>query len=261
MTDSIDTSEREAEEPRGPFNLPIREMRAEPVPQQPADPLRTALQLALEATPEQLPTALLGLLEQIFAGQVLVAQALPFEVGAVVPVEVRFQARKAVLVSDLEEHAPGVKATGIERPQDDDCQEVLCRKICNRHGVPEGKRLLQICARSTDSFKTADSGGELHVADAIQKRDLERHCELSGCLFLTPLPLGCQVQGNDRGGSCAETTNPVGGRAFQEPSEPIPPTCSDQPQGGEQGDQDTDSCGRSPRGCIVIHSKPPSEAV
>ena len=64
MTDSIDTSEREAEEPRGPFNLPIREMRAEPVPHQPADPLRAALQLALEATPEQLPTALGALAEQ-----------------------------------------------------------------------------------------------------------------------------------------------------------------------------------------------------
>jgi hypothetical protein len=64
MTDSIDTSEREAEEPRGPFNLPIREMRAEPVPHQPADPLRAALQLALEATPEQLPTALRALAEQ-----------------------------------------------------------------------------------------------------------------------------------------------------------------------------------------------------
>jgi len=58
MTDSIDTSEREAEEPRGPFNLPIRDMREEPVPNQPADPLRVALQLALEATPEELPAAL-----------------------------------------------------------------------------------------------------------------------------------------------------------------------------------------------------------
>lgn len=58
MTDSIDTSEREAEDPRGPFGLPIREMRAEPVPHLAADPLRAALQLALEATPEQLPVAL-----------------------------------------------------------------------------------------------------------------------------------------------------------------------------------------------------------
>lgn len=58
MTDSIETSEREAEEPRGPFNLPIREMREEPLPHQPADTLRAALQLALEATPEQMPAAL-----------------------------------------------------------------------------------------------------------------------------------------------------------------------------------------------------------
>lgn len=57
MTDSIDTSEREAEEPREPI-LPVREMRDEPVPHQPADQLRAALQLALEATPEQLPAAL-----------------------------------------------------------------------------------------------------------------------------------------------------------------------------------------------------------
>lgn len=70
MTDSIDTSEREAEEPRGPFNLPIREMRAEPVPHQPADPLRAALQLALEATPEQLPTALGALAAQPAAERV-----------------------------------------------------------------------------------------------------------------------------------------------------------------------------------------------
>lgn len=60
MTDSIDTSEREAEEPRGPFGLPVREMRDEPVPHQPADPLRAALQLALEATPEQLSAAMAG---------------------------------------------------------------------------------------------------------------------------------------------------------------------------------------------------------
>ena len=58
MTDSIDTSEREAEDPRGPLILPVREMRDEPVPHQPADPLRAALQLALEATPEELPAAL-----------------------------------------------------------------------------------------------------------------------------------------------------------------------------------------------------------
>lgn len=58
MTDSIDTSEREAEEPREPIRLPVREMRDEPVPHQPADQLRAALQLALEATPEQLPAAL-----------------------------------------------------------------------------------------------------------------------------------------------------------------------------------------------------------
>lgn len=58
MTDSIDTSDREAEEPRGPIRLPVREMRDEPVPHQAADPLRSALQLALEATPEELPAAL-----------------------------------------------------------------------------------------------------------------------------------------------------------------------------------------------------------
>lgn len=32
MTDSIDTSEREAEDPREPIRLPVREMRAEPAP-------------------------------------------------------------------------------------------------------------------------------------------------------------------------------------------------------------------------------------
>jgi len=61
MSDSIETSEREAEEPRGPITLPVREMRDEPLPHQAADPLRAALQLALEATPEQLPAALRAL--------------------------------------------------------------------------------------------------------------------------------------------------------------------------------------------------------
>ncbi|MBX3610358.1 MAG: hypothetical protein KF871_10735 [Hydrogenophaga sp.] len=65
MTDSIDTSEREAEDPREPISLPVREMRDEPVPHQPADPLRAALQLALEATPEELPAALNALREQL----------------------------------------------------------------------------------------------------------------------------------------------------------------------------------------------------
>lgn len=64
MTDSIDTSEREAEEPAF-INLPVREMSDEPAPQQPADALRTALQLALEATPEQLPAALDALRDQL----------------------------------------------------------------------------------------------------------------------------------------------------------------------------------------------------
>ena len=32
MTDSLDTSEREAEDPRGPLILPVREMREEAVP-------------------------------------------------------------------------------------------------------------------------------------------------------------------------------------------------------------------------------------
>lgn len=64
MTDSIDTSEREAEEPAF-ISLPVREMSDEPAPQQPADALRTALQLALEATPEQLPAALDALRDQL----------------------------------------------------------------------------------------------------------------------------------------------------------------------------------------------------
>lgn len=64
MTDSIDTSEREADEPRF-INLPVREMRDEPMPHQPADPLRAALQLALEATPDELPAALDALRQQI----------------------------------------------------------------------------------------------------------------------------------------------------------------------------------------------------
>lgn len=55
--DSIDTSEREAEEPRF-INLPVREMREEPAPHQRASPLHAVLQLALEATPQQLPAAL-----------------------------------------------------------------------------------------------------------------------------------------------------------------------------------------------------------
>lgn len=64
MTDSIDTSEREAEEPAF-ISLPVREMSDEPAPQQPADALRTVLQLALEATPEQLPAALDALRDQL----------------------------------------------------------------------------------------------------------------------------------------------------------------------------------------------------
>lgn len=64
MTDSIDTSEREAEEPAF-ISLPVREMSDEPAPQQTADALRTALQLALEATPEQLPAALDALRDQL----------------------------------------------------------------------------------------------------------------------------------------------------------------------------------------------------
>lgn len=64
MTDSIDTSEREAEEP-GLIRLPVREMNDEPAAHQPADALRAAMQLALEATPEQLPAALDALREQI----------------------------------------------------------------------------------------------------------------------------------------------------------------------------------------------------
>lgn len=32
MTDSLDTSDREAEDPREPIRLPVREMRDEPVP-------------------------------------------------------------------------------------------------------------------------------------------------------------------------------------------------------------------------------------
>ncbi|MGC4396030.1 hypothetical protein [Hydrogenophaga sp. T2] len=58
MTDSLDTSDREAEDPREPIRLPVREMRDEPVPHQAADPIRAALQLALEATPEELQGAL-----------------------------------------------------------------------------------------------------------------------------------------------------------------------------------------------------------
>lgn len=45
--------------------VPVREMRDEPVPLQPADPLRAALQLALEATPEELPAALNALRQQL----------------------------------------------------------------------------------------------------------------------------------------------------------------------------------------------------
>lgn len=94
MTDSIDTSDREAEDPRGPFNLPIREMRVEPVPHQPADPLRAALQLALEATPEQLPAALRALSEQPAVAAALGRGVVPSG-WKLVPVEPTPEMRKA----------------------------------------------------------------------------------------------------------------------------------------------------------------------
>jgi hypothetical protein len=65
MNDSLDTSDREAIDPREPIRLPVREMRDEPVPHQPADPLRAALQLALEATPEQLSAAMAGVYAEL----------------------------------------------------------------------------------------------------------------------------------------------------------------------------------------------------
>lgn len=73
MTDSIDTSEREAEEPRL-LNLPLREMREEPVPHQEPDVLRAALQIALEATPQELPAALDALRELLSVGAPVAAR-------------------------------------------------------------------------------------------------------------------------------------------------------------------------------------------